>query len=341
MWDTQKDLMSSRYSRQVVLDKIGRSGQETLLKSKVVIIGCGALGTNIAGTLTRAGIGNITMVDRDIIELNNLQRQIIFDEDDVGTAKTVAAARKLQKINSEIKIKSIIKDVNNRNIEEIISGTDLVLDATDNILTRMIINDACVKQGTPWVYAGVIRTNGMLMDILPQGPCLRCLLPEVPPPGSVQTCETAGILNTIPTIIASIECTEAIKILLNKDIEPKLIIYDVWEHRFDMIEIKKDKNCECCGKRDFKFLNKEIVEIITGLCDNSVQIMPPEDTVFDLKKIAANLEKSVGNLSVSEFLLKFQAEGKSFTIFEDGRAIIKGTGDKGAAKSLYSRYMGL
>ncbi len=336
-----EDLMSSRYSRQVVLDKIGPLGQEKLAESKVLIIGCGALGTNSANLLVRAGVGVIKIVDRDIIELNNLQRQILFDEEDVGQAKAVTAARKLQKINSEIEIQYLIKDINSRNIEEVIAGFDLVLDATDNIPTRMLINDVCVKHSIPWIYAGVLQTNGMVLTILPDGPCLRCLLPEIPPPGAMQTCETAGILNAIPYIIASIESVEAIKILLKKDIERRLIIYDVWDHRFDLIEIEKSDNCECCVSRDFKYLNEENKEIVAGLCANSVQIIPPADRVIDLRKIAVNLEKSVSNMIATEFILKFRAEGKDFTIFKDGRAIIKGTGDEGVGKALYSRYLGL
>jgi adenylyltransferase/sulfurtransferase len=333
--------MNSRYSRQVVLDKIGPQGQEVLLKSKVIIIGCGALGTNIANNLARAGVGTLMIADRDLVELNNLQRQTLFDEADVGSPKAIVAAGKLEKINSQIAIKYLVKDVNNTNIEDIIAGFDLVLDATDNIPTRMLINDACVKKGMYWIYAGVIQTKGMVMNILPQGPCFRCLLPEMPTAGSLPTCETAGVLNTIPTIIAAIESTEALKILLKKDIERRLIVYDVWEQTFNAIEIKKYNKCECCIKKDFKFLNAAKNEIITVLCDNGVQIIPPGDMVLDLGKISANLETTVDHIKASEFLLKFEAEGKKITLFKDGRAIIKGTGDTGAAKSFYTRYLGV
>ncbi len=333
--------MNPRYSRQVVLENIGPQGQEVLLNSKVIIIGCGALGTNIANNLVRAGVGTLLIVDRDLVELNNLQRQALFDEEDIGTPKALTAALKLQKINSDIEIKYLIKDLNSTNIEEIIDGFDLVLDATDNIPIRMIINDACVKNGIPWIYAGVIQTNGMLMNIIPGGPCFRCILPEVPTVGSLPTCETAGVLNTIPTIIAAIESTEAFKILLKKDIESKLIVYDVWKHTFNTVEIKKYNKCECCIKKEFKFLNSRKGEIITGLCDNGVQIIPPGDMFLDLEKITGNLDKIVNHLMTSEFVLQFDAEGKKMTLFKDGRAIIKGTGDIGAAKSFYSRYLGL
>jgi adenylyltransferase/sulfurtransferase len=325
----------------MVLDKIGPQGQEKLLKSKVIIIGCGALGTNIANNLARAGVGTIQIVDRDLVELNNLQRQTLFDEADVGTPKAITAARKLEKINSEIEIKYLVKDVNNTNIEDIIAGFDLVLDATDNIPTRMLINDACVKKGMHWIYAGVIQTKGMMMNILPRGPCFRCLLPEMPTAGSLPTCETAGVLNTIPAVIAAMESTEALKALLKKDIDGRLIVYDIWEQTFNAIEIKKYNKCECCVKKDFKFLNAAKNEIITVLCDNGVQIIPSTDMVLDLEKIFSNLESTVDHIKTSEFLLKFEAEGKKITLFKDGRAIIKGTGDTGAAKSFYTRYLGL
>jgi adenylyltransferase/sulfurtransferase len=259
----------------------------------------------------------------------------------VGNPKAIAAAEKLKKINSGIDINYLVKDINNTNVEEIIAGFDLVMDATDNIPTRMIINDACVKKGMTWIYAGVIQTMGMVMNILPEGPCLRCLLPETPAAGSLPTCETAGILNTIPAIVAAVECTEAIKILLKKDIEKKLIIYDVWEHSFRTVQINKYSKCECCIKKDFKFLNMEKNELISVLCDNGVQIIPPTDMALDLEKISRGLEKIADHSVVSEFLLKFETEGKKITLFKDGRAIIKGTGDVGAAKSFYTRYLGL
>lgn len=332
--------MNTRYLRQVVLDQIGPEGQELLLKSKVIIIGCGALGTHIANNLARAGVGKLLLVDRDLVELNNLQRQTLFDETDIGKPKAMAAAQKLKNINSEITIKYLIKDLHGINIEEVIEGFDLVLDATDNIPTRMIINDACVKMGKPWIYTGVIQTRGMVMNIYPEGPCFRCLVPEVPAPGSLPTCETAGILNTIPGIMAAIESTEAIKILLKREFERRLIVYDVWEHTFDTIEVKKDTGCDCCIKENFKFLSAAKSGIITMLCDNGVQIIPGMDMNLDLPKIAANLGRTVDHIIAGEFLIRFEAEGKKITLFKDGRAIIKGTGDTGIAKSLYTRYLG-
>ena len=325
----------------MVLDQIGPGGQEALLKSSVIIIGCGALGTNSANHLVRAGVGKLLILDRDLVELNNLQRQTLFAEADIGMPKAAAAAAKLEKINSEIEINFLVKDLNNTNIETIIAGFDLVVDATDNIPTRMLINDACVKKGIPWIYAGVIQTRGMVMNIVPEGPCFRCLLPELPAAGSLPTCETAGVLNTIPAIIAAMQSTEALKILLKKDIERRLIIYDVWEQTFNAVGIKKYNRCECCVKKDFTFLKAAGNEIITVLCDNGVQIIPPTDMVLHLGKISANLGNTVDRLRASEFLLTFEAEGRKMTLFKDGRAIIKGTGDPGAAKSFYTRYLGL
>lgn len=333
--------MSGRYSRQVILPNIGPEGQEILLKSKVAVVGCGALGTTIANNLARAGVGDLLIIDRDLVELNNLQRQTLFDEDDVGIPKVVAAARKLEKINSGIRIDYRLKDLNNSNIESILDGYQLVVDATDNIPTRMLVNDTCVKNQIPWIYAGVIQTKGMVMNILPDGPCFRCLLPEIPPAGTLPTCETAGVLNTIPAIIASIESTEALKILLNKDIERRLIVYDVWEQHFNAVEIKKYEKCQCCGEKDFKFLNVERNEIITALCDRGVQIIPAEDMNLELDKVVLNLGRTVHNIMACDFLVKFEAEEKQITLFKDGRALIKGTGDKGAAKSFYTRYLGI
>ncbi len=335
--------MSNRYSRQTILGHIGPKGQQQLLAANVVVIGCGALGTNVANHLTRAGIGTIRLVDRDLVELNNLQRQTLFDETDVGKPKVLAAAEKLRKTNSEITIETTVKDLNSRNIEELVQGADIVLDATDNIPTRMLINDACVKHDIPWIYTGAIQDKGMMMTIMPDGPCFRCLMPELPPTGALPTCELAGVLNTIPAIMASIQCTEAYKILMKKEaaVDRRLLNYDVWEHRFQAIELEKDPDCACCGKKEFTYLESPVKEIITHLCENSIQIIPRRDTVLDLMQIAKKLEKSATNIMATDFLLKFEADNKKVSLFKDGRALIKGTGDKGAAKAFYSRYLAL
>ncbi|MCP5046293.1 MAG: NAD(P)H-binding protein [bacterium] len=334
--------MTARYSRQEVLPQIGPDGQRVLLSSKVAVIGCGALGTHIAANLARAGIGHIRIMDRDIVELNNLQRQTLFDESDVGQTKVEAAGKKLRMINSEITVEALVKDLHNRNIEELIRDFHLVVDATDNIPTRMILNDACIKAGIPWIYAGVIKAEGMVMSILPEGPCLRCLMPDIPPADAMTNCEVAGVINTIPAIIAGIQCTEAFKVLLKKTGEQRrLIVYDVWEHRFHSITVRKNPQCPCCANHTFDFLDSPKRGVSVQLCDNSVQVNPSEDTVLDLQKIAGNLRNAVDVTVVNDYLLRFDAEGKQITLYRDGRALIKGTGDSGIAKAVYSRYLGL
>jgi molybdopterin/thiamine biosynthesis adenylyltransferase len=245
--------MQSRYSRQIILQNIGEEGQEKLLNSSVAIVGCGALGTVAANNLARAGVGKISIIDRDFVELNNLQRQMLFDENDIGEPKAVAAAEKIASINSDIEIHPIIKDVNYTNIEEILNGVDLVIDGTDNIQTRMLINDVCVKNRIPWIYTGAIGTSGMSMNILPDKACIRCLYPGIPKAGSLPTCDTMGVLNTITVIMGSIETTEAIKILLGfydeiDSTNSNLLVYDTWNHSFDSIMVKKNEKCECCGR---------------------------------------------------------------------------------------------
>jgi len=239
--------MNSRYSRQVILENIGEDGQAKLLKSSVAIVGCGALGTIAANNLARAGVGKLIIIDRDFVELNNLQRQMLFDENDVGTPKAVAAAEKINAINSEIEVNPVIKDLNYTNVEELIGNVDLVIDGTDNIQTRMLVNDLCVKNDIPWIYTGAIGTSGMSMNILPGKACIRCLYPGVPKAGSLPTCDTMGVLNTITVIMGSIETTEAIKILLGfyddeKSSNSNLIVYDTWNHSFDSIKVKKNAN---------------------------------------------------------------------------------------------------
>ena len=331
-----------RYSRQIVLDKIKESGQEKLAKSKVVIIGCGALGTTIANNLARSGIGHIKLVDRDILELNNLHRQALFDEDDIGLPKASTAVKKLKKINSEIKIESVDDDVNHENIESIIKNMDVVLDGTDNMLIRFLISDACTKHNIPWVYGGAIQTYGMSMTIIPgKTPCLRCVINDIPEAGLLPTCATVGVLNTIPGIIGCIESTEALKILLNKDVNKGLLSYDVWNHDFNIIKVKKKKDCECCGKHNFEFLNAKKRETMISLCGSgAIQVIPVKTTKISFEELAKKLEK-LGDVYVHDVVLRFKIPGYELNIFKNGRAIVLGTNDKNIAKSLYSKYIGI
>jgi adenylyltransferase/sulfurtransferase len=338
--------MQDRYSRQVILPNIGEEGQKTLLKSKIAIIGCGALGTVVANNLVRAGVGKISIIDRDFVELNNLQRQILFDEDDIGIPKAVAAAEKLKRVNSDVEIEAMVKDLNHMNAEKIMSGVDLVLDGTDNMQTRFLINDVCVKSKIPWIYTAAVGTYGMMMTIVPgRTPCFRCFLPDIPEPGSLPTCDTAGVLNTIPAIIASIESTEAMKILLGKKIttnrESNLIFYDVWSNIFEKIAVMRDKRCRCCVEHKFNFLNAAKKEIITSLCGrNAIQITPAKSADISFKSLAERLKRS-GEVRFNNFILVFKERDKEISLFKDGRAIIKGTDDEKVARSLYARYVGI
>jgi molybdopterin-synthase adenylyltransferase len=338
-------IMQSRYSRQEILQKIGDEGQKKLLNSSVAIVGCGALGTVAANNLARAGIGKISIIDRDFVELNNLQRQMLFDENDVGAPKAVAAAKKIASINSDIEVQPIIKDVNYTNIEEILSDVDLVIDGTDNIQTRMLINDVCVKNRIPWIYTGAIGTSGMSMNILPDKACIRCLYPGIPKAGSLPTCDTMGVLNTITVIMGSIETTEAIKILLGfydeiESTNSHLLVYDTWNQSFDSIIVKKNDKCECCGNENYEFIDSDEQEIITSLCGrNAIQITPADPKELSLKSIGQKLE-NLGTVKCSDFIMLFKNDETEISLFRDGRAIIKGTNDEMVARTIYARYIG-
>ncbi len=246
-----------RYTRHMLLPEIGKNGQNRLLKSSAVVIGCGALGSITLNMLVRAGVGRVRAVDRDVVELNNLHRQTLFDEKDIGKPKAIVAAEKLRKVNSEIRIDSVVKDVDHSNIENLIKDMDIVLDGTDNMETRFLINDACVKHGISWIYCGAVGTYGMTMNIIPnKTPCFRCVFPTLKA-GVLPTCDTVGVLNTVPAIMGAIESTEALKVLLEKNVSTKLLICDVYKQNFSFVKVRKKKNCECCAKQNFEFLNPE------------------------------------------------------------------------------------
>ena len=337
--------MNDRYIRQVLFSKIGKQGQKKLLASSVAIIGCGALGSVIANNLTRAGVGKIRIVDRDFVELDNLQRQILFDEEDARKSipKAIAAVEKLKRINSTISLEAKVYDVNPTNIEEIIDGADIVLDGTDNMETRFLINDACVKNNMPWVYGAAIGATGLTMNIIPgKTPCFRCVIAKLPPAGALPTCETTGVLNTITNIIASMETSEAIKMLIgNESINRNLIYFDAWNLSFDKIEIKRDKNCPTCVKKEFSVLNAEETSWAAVLCGrDAVQIRPPKQTKISLENLGQQLAK-VGKVTHKGYVLFFNVNSYELIIFPDARAIIKGTADTSIARSLYAKYIGI
>ena len=337
-----------RYSRQMRFHGVGEEGQRKLLASKVTLCGCGALGTVLANNLARAGVCSIKVVDRDFIEPSNLQRQVLFDENDVteNLPKAEAAARKLRAINSSINIESVVTDIDRTNIESLCEGSDLILDGTDNFEIRYLINDIAVKYNKPWVYCGVIGSNGMTMTIIPnQTPCLRCVFEAAPSPGSADTCETAGVLGPVVNIIASMQATEAIKILSGKPetINKELVQIDVLENTYRRVKIAPllgKVDCPCCKHRKFEWIDGEFGSQTTSLCGrNAVQISNRTPNKLKFEDMAAQL-KTLGDVSFNKFMLKFNAEDCEFTVFPDGRAIIKGTSDIDRAKTLYARYIG-
>jgi molybdopterin/thiamine biosynthesis adenylyltransferase len=339
--------IKDRYSRQILMPEIGLKGQERLSKSSVLIVGCGALGTVIANSLVRAGVGFVRIIDRDFIELNNLPRQILFDEEDIrkGLPKAIAAAEKLRLINSDVKIEPIVADLTSGNIEELIKDVDLVLDGTDNFETRFLINDACVKLGIPWIYGGVVSTNGMSYTIIPgKTACFKCIIGNIPEHGSSPTCDTVGVLGMAVGIIASIEAIEAVKLLIGDHdaLIKKLIYIDAWYGTWKMIDIqKKGKSCSVCDERKFDFLEQNKGMRTAILCgQNAVQISPPKAGSLSMEDLADRLN-AVGSVNYNKYMLKFKVEPYEFTIFPDGRAIIKGTDDEAIAKNLLSKYIGM
>ncbi len=338
--------MTNRYFKQILLAEIGEEGQKRLNASSAVVVGCGALGSVISNSLVRFGVGRVTIVDRDFIEIDNLARQILFDEEDItrGLPKAISAAEKLRRINSEVTIEPVVADLTAANIEGIFKNADVVLDGTDNFETRFLINDACVKLGIPWIYAGVVATYGMVFSIVPgETPCLQCFINELPAPGSAPTCDTVGVLGTAVNIVSSIEVTEALKILLGRreDLIKKLIYIDAWYGTWKLLELKKgEKQCPVCDERQFAYLEQKKGTRLAGLCgQNAVQISPPALTGISFSDLASRLRPH-GEVTYNDYMLRFTIPPHEFTVFPDGRTIIKGTTDESEAKILFAKYIG-
>ena len=334
--------MVDRYSRQVLFPGIGEEGQRKLSNSHVVIIGCGALGTIISTSLVRAGVGKVRIIDRDFIEYHNLQRQVLFDEDDIRNElpKAIAAERHLKKVNSSIEIEGIVTDVNYTNIEQLIGDADVILDALDNFETRLLINDVSLKHNIPWVYGGAISSFGMTMTIIPhETPCFRCFSPGSTR-GRVLTCDTAGVISPAPTIIGALQVAEAMKILVGaEDVNRELITIDVWKGTFHRLKISPRQDCPACQGK-YEFLEGESGLRTTSLCgQNAVQVLSPEAKHIALEELAARL-KPVAQVTYNEFMLRFTVDNHEMVAFPDGRAILRNTTDESLAKGLYAKYIG-
>lgn len=356
----------ARYHRQIILPEIGEAGQRRLLASHAAVIGCGALGSCIADTLARAGVGRITVVDRDLLELTNLQRQVLYDEQDLADhlPKAEAARRRLSRINSGVAVNAIVDDVNPSNVESIVGDAGVIVDGLDNFETRYLLNDVSVKRGIPYVYGGAVATHGMTAAFLPHaspagrpprewderaGPCLRCLFDSPPPAGTSLTCDTAGVLGPIAGVIANMQAAEAIKILAGRfdAVSRNLTTIDLWhgEHQsLDIAGAYRAGECLCCGQGRFEHLCGEFAGATASLCGReAVQIVPRGASTIEFASLAARLAAH-GKVEHNRFLLRVQVRDSvglmDLTVFPNGRAIIKGTSRPEIARSIYAKYVG-
>lgn len=338
--------MNERYSRQILFNGIGKEGQSRLLESRALIVGCGALGSAHAESLARAGVGRLRIVDRDFVESSNLQRQTMFTERDAEdrTPKAVAAANHISEITRDIKVEPEIADVNSSNIEQLIQDCDVVLDGTDNFATRYLINDACVKHNVNWIYGAAVGSYGVSMTIRPhQTPCLRCVFEEAPPAASAPTCDTAGVIMPIISVVAAVQVAEALKLLTGHDemLHNSLMQFDVWRNEWRKINPGAAlPDCPTCGLGQFTTLEATVGDFAAVLCGrDAVQISPSQTTRVDFESLATRLRAS-GEVKFNDYLLRFRTGEFELTVFQDARSIIRGTSEIKTARTLYAKYIG-
>lgn len=336
-----------RYSRQILFPGIGAEGQARLGASTLAVVGCGALGSFQASLMVRAGVGNVRLIDRDFLEASNLQRQILFDEQDVRDLlpKAVAAERKLRSVNSSVRVEGLVEDVNPSTINRLLSGVDLVLDATDNFDARYLVNEYAVKHSVPWIYGACVGSEGIAFPVLPgETACLRCVFESAPPPGLSPTCDTAGVIGPIVGMVASFQAAEALKILAGRRevVNRQILRLDLWGNHLGQVRIpERDPGCPCCGKHEYPRLDGALREPEAAvLCGrDSVQVGGRSGGTVDLDALAARWAP-VGKVERNTFLVRVTVDRYLLTVFGDGRAIVTGTRDPGVAKSVYARYVG-
>lgn len=355
---------AGRYARQEVFPGIGAAGQARLARARVAVVGCGALGTHLAEHLARAGVGHLILIDRDIVEWSNLQRQTLFDEADAaaGAPKALAAAARLRQVNSAIAIEPRVQDLAAEEARELAAEVDLVLDGTDSFATRYVINDACVAAGIPWIYSAVVGAYGTTLNChvslgVGRTPCLRCIWPDPAAPGTAETCDVSGVVNGAVSVVTGLAATEALKILLGDPaVSAELRTFDLWDNIFDTIALPRDPACPCCAQGEYPWLEGEQDFAATTLCGrDTVQVRPARRAALDLAVLAARWSMigavdlpgvpdqagAVPGGSASSAFARLRLDQQDITVFPDGRALIRGVADEATARSLYARYVGM
>ncbi len=330
-----------RYRRQAVLPEIGLQGQQSLCRSRAVVVGLGALGSVSADLLVRAGVGHVRLVDRDVVELVNLQRQTLYSESDLERPKAEAAAERLRNVNSTVEIEAVPRDVHSASVETILTGSNVVLDGTDNLETRFLLNEAAIDLGVPFVYGGAIATYGMVFAMrVPDTACFRCFNPNAPPPGSLPTCETAGIFNPLSTLVGSIQAGEALRLLLGNMPSGDLLVIDGWRPEIQRIHVARRTDCPTCAAGGREYVGAKRTQVLVSVCgSDTISLDPLRRERIDMDGLTRRLE-ALGSARRVGGILLADVEGRRFTVFPDGRALIRGVKDESEARTIYAKYVG-
>ena len=339
---------SDRYLKQRRLPCIGDEGQDRLAGGRVLVVGVGALGSLITEQLVRAGVGHLRLVDRDIVDRTNLQRQLLYTDADAeaGLPKALAAEARLRAVNREVRIESHVMDVTPSTIGGLVEGVDVLIDGTDNLETRYLLNDVAIDRARPWVYGGCVGTFGQAAALVPgRTPCFRCLFPEPPPTDALPTCDSAGVLGPAVHVIASLESTLAMRLLVDgpTNVPSAMLTADPWAGTFRRVELGEPaSDCPACQRRELEWLSGERTPAAVSLCGrNTVQIAAPA-AGFELPQIVERLEQD-GAVEQTRFLVRWhprERPGWRVTLFRDGRTLIEGTDDVAAARAFHARFIG-
>ncbi|MBM3986662.1 MAG: thiazole biosynthesis adenylyltransferase ThiF [Planctomycetes bacterium] len=340
---------ASRFDRQERFAPLGAEGQARLARSRVLVVGCGALGGALAQSMVRSGVGTVRIVDRDIVEESNLPRQVLFEPQDIGQPKALVAARALGRVGGPARIEPHVRHLDGELLRELAADVDLVLDGTDNLATRYLVNDHAVERGRSWVYGGVVGSSGLVFPVVPPaGACLRCLFPDPPPPGALPTCDSAGVIQPAVAAIAALQAGVALRLLgspreRRTQTKSRLIELDVWSLECHGIDVPRDPDCPCCARREFSFLDADTTGEALSLCGRrTVQVRPSRSTRarIDLVGLKARLATVAQDAALLDGLLRFRIEDITCSVFPDGRALFEGTDDPLRARALYDRWLG-